>query len=56
MTGEDLASEDIRLDGNSLDDYGLIPKAGLYNEVLRLPEAKGEVDGVYNTRELALPF
>ena len=56
MTGEDLASEDIRLDGNSLDDYGLIPKSGLYNELLRFPEAKGEVEEVYSSRELALPF
>lgn len=56
MTGEDLASDDIRLDGNSLNDYGLVPKSGLYNELLRFPEAKGEVEGVYSSRELALPF
>lgn len=56
MSGADLASEDITLNGNLASVYGLIPKSGLYNELLKFPEAKGEVDLVFQSRELELPF
>lgn len=57
MSGEGIGNSVVGFDGNEVEqNYGLVPKPGFYNELLKFPEAKGEIEGVFQSRELALPF
>lgn len=56
MSGPDVSVEGMKFNGNPISVYGLTPRDGCMAELQKGATRKSEIDGVFHTRDLELPF
>lgn len=57
MSGEGAGGDTYKINGNDMSSaYGLFAQQKFYNELLKFPEAKGEIPLKFHTRNLECPF